>query len=767
MDPNRSNPTRPIGRFAGLVTLLGLACLWLASPARAVLFVSSTPIAGDSVTVTVAIEDAPEGNAVDVVVSIPDGAGDLLGLFGNATPDSLITAMSVVDPQGIVTQSQLAVDRVWKVGGGNVMSPVKRWDWGLRFGEAGIAGGGITRAAFRLTAPGLTAASLTGAFNQGWRFGVRIQSTGGPEGSAKIGVAATAPPQGVAPAVAIVSPADGALFASSEVAVRGSVSGTAPVSVAVNDVPAVVDGSEFAATLTLPDGPHTLEATADNAFGSASDAVSITIDTSPPLVTITAPAPGTLTAADSVTVVGTVVDASPIASLTVNGAPASLVGESFSVALALPFGDTGISVVATDAAGLSGSAAATITRGSPPAIAITQPVDGFETTEASALVVGSVSGTPPLTVAVNGIAATVAGESFQATVPLAEGENTLIASVTGPLGSATDTVTGTRIGGPPMPALAISITAPPDQAFVSSARIPVSGVVSDPSAEVSVNGTNAVVTGTQYLAAAVPLANGENILVATARRGDETATAQVMVTFDEPPQIVITSPRDGSTLRVAETDVEGLVDDVAAHVDVNGIPASVGAGGRFVARAVPLSPGTNPLVARAIDVFGAIGTDRAEVTRADDSAGRLRLVFVVPERLRRGADPGDPNAFAPLVAEDGEEFAAALSAIGFPAALYTPPVETPAIGFNTFFAYLFVFTEAGRIGEPVEIPGLRDQFPVFSDSAPLRPISELAAEISGLVDAPGAAAEILPTDFAPNGFALFMLPIGGGGGPPI
>jgi hypothetical protein len=504
--------------MARLIALAGLACLGLASPAWAITFVSSTPIAGDSVPVTVAVENAPEGGAVDVVVSIPEGAGDLLGLFGNAEPESLVSALSLIDPSGAVTQSQFASDRVWKVGGGNVMSPVKRWDWGLRFGEAGSADGGITRAAFRLAAPGLTAASITGAFNQGWRFGVRIQSTSGPAGSAKIGIAEAAPPQGVTPGIAIVSPTDGALLASSNIEIRGSITGTAPVSVSVNGVAASVDETRFAATLTLPDGPHTLTAVASNAFGNASDAVAVTIDTSPPLVTISDPAPGTLTAADSVTVVGTVVDASPIASLTVNGTPTPLIGDGFSAELALPLGDTAISVVATDAAGHTGSATTTITRGSPPAITITQPVDGFETTEASVLVAGSLSGTPPLVVVVNGITATVAGESFQTIVPLAEGENTLTASATGPLGSAADSVIGTRIGGPPMAALAISITAPPDRAFVSSSRVPVSGVVSDPSAEVSVNGTNAVVTGTQYLAAAVPLAEGENTLMATRRR---------------------------------------------------------------------------------------------------------------------------------------------------------------------------------------------------------------------------------------------------------
>ncbi|MCZ7619146.1 MAG: hypothetical protein M5U32_12865 [Myxococcota bacterium] len=617
--------------------------------------------------------------------------------------------------------------------------------------------------AFRLTAPGLTAANLTEAFNQSWRFGVRIQSTAGPEGSAKIGVAASQPPQGAPPTIEIASPADGALLATSEIAVTGSVTGTLPVAVAVNGAPATSDGDGFAAVLSLSDGLHTLTATATNGFGSASDAVSVTIDTTPPLVTITAPEPGTLTAAAAVTVTGTVTDASPIASISVNGVPATLSGSSFTAEPSLAIGEQVLTAEATDAAGNTGSDATSVIRGVPPEIAITTPLDGFETSEASIAVAGAVTGTPPVAVAVNGIAATVAGESFAVTVPLAEGANTLTATVTGPLGTATDTVSGTRVGGSPMAALAISIAAPPDQAFVSSPVIPVSGVVSDPEAAVSVNGTSAVVAGTQYLASAVRLDEGVNTLVATAVRDGETATAQVTVTYNEPPRIVISSPRNGSTLRTPDTDVEGLVDDVAAHVDVNGISASVGSGGRFIARAVPLAPGENPLLARAVDGYGAMGMDRSHVIRADDGAGRLRIVLVVPERLRRGADPYDPDAVAPVIAENGEEFVAALSAIGFAAPLFAPSVEVPAVGFSNFFAYLFVFTEAGRIGEPVEIPGLTDLLPAFSDTELLRPISEFAEEISGLAGAPGVAAEILPADFEANGFALFSLELGGAG----
>ena len=756
MRRNRSTLRRSPARIAGLA----LAWVALATSAKAVTFVTSTPISGDSVPVTLTIADAPEGDAVDVTVSIPDGAGDLLGLFGNAVPESLVPAMAVVDATGVVTQSQFAANQVWKVGGGNVMSPVKQWDWGLRFGSAGSAGGLVSQVALRLTAPGLTAASLTEAFNQGWRFGVRIQSTAGPEGSSKIGVAASQPPQGAPPTIAIASPADGSLLATSEVTVTGSVSGTSPVTVAVNGAPATIDGAGFAAALSLPDGPHTLTATATNGFGSASDAVAVTIDTTPPLVTITAPEPGTLTAAAAVTVTGTVVDASPITGVTVNGAPAALSGSSFTAELSLAIGEQAITAEATDAAGNTGSDATSVTRGVPPAIAITTPLGGFETSEASIAVAGAVTGTPPLTVAVNGIAATVAGESFSATVPLAEGSNMLTASVTAPLGTATDTVSGTRVGGNPMPALAISIAAPPDQAFVSSPVIPVAGVVSDPEAEVSVNGTSAVVTGTQYLAPAVRLDEGVNTLVATAVRDGETATAQVTVTYNEPPRIVISSPRNGSTLRTPETDVEGLVDDVAAHVDVNGVSASVGPGGRFLARAVPLALGENPLLARAVDGFGAIGTDRSRVIRAEDGAGRLRMVLVVPDRRARKTALSDPTVFAPVIAETGEEFAAALAALGFPSALFSPPIEVPAVGFNTLSADLYVFAEAGLVGEPVHIPGFSSQFLAFSESEPLRSLDELAEDLSDINLAPSRMQELLPSDFVANGFARFRFFMG-------
>jgi hypothetical protein len=91
-----------------LPLLLGLL---FAAPAFAVTYQFSTPIAGDSVLVTLQLEAVAGGTEIDV--SIPAGAGDLLGVFGNVTPESLLAGIDVSDPEDIVTQ--------WQIGPKNML----------------------------------------------------------------------------------------------------------------------------------------------------------------------------------------------------------------------------------------------------------------------------------------------------------------------------------------------------------------------------------------------------------------------------------------------------------------------------------------------------------------------------------------------------------------------------------------------------------------------------------------------------------------------
>ena len=93
--------------------LLLVAVAWLAaSPAAAITYQFSTPISGDVVPVTVSLEDVPGG--VDLTVSLAPGSGDLQGLFGSVTPESLVPQLSVANPTGVVTQWQFQANAVWR-----------------------------------------------------------------------------------------------------------------------------------------------------------------------------------------------------------------------------------------------------------------------------------------------------------------------------------------------------------------------------------------------------------------------------------------------------------------------------------------------------------------------------------------------------------------------------------------------------------------------------------------------------------------------------
>lgn len=324
--------------------------------------------------------------------------------------------------------------------------------------------------------------------------------------------------------------------------VTGSVSGSDPIGVDVGGVATTVTAGSFTASLDLPDGSHTVTATATSPFGTATDVVTFEIDTSPPVVTITSPANGATLAEQPISLTGTVADASPIVGLRIDGDPI-FVASPFSTTAALVEGPNTITVDATDAAGNVGSAQVSVT--------------------------------------------------YQ-----------------------------------PSLALSIAIETPPEGALLSRDTVEVAGTVSDPTAAVAVNGVLATVTGQRWVAAAVSLEEGSNNLTATATRGTMAASDAVSVLCNAPPRVVITGPASGDLFRTEQTDVEGVVDDLTAFVDVNGNHASVGAGGRFLAPSVPLALGDNTLVARAIDALGAKGTDEVAVVRNDGAETRAHLAVL-------------------------------------------------------------------------------------------------------------------------------------------
>ena len=178
------------------------------------------------------------------------------------------------------------------------------------------------------------------------------------------------------PRIAITEPANLSFVNISPITLRGTVSDST-AAITVNGVNASVSGGTFAVTVPLVEGNNTLSAVARNAFGNAGSAnVEVTLDTTPPHVTVNSPpadfqtTDATISVAGMVNdiVVGTVNDQQ--AQVTVNGVAAQVANRTYILpAVPLSPGANTIQIVARDRVGNTATARVTVTR-----IAAAQPL---------------------------------------------------------------------------------------------------------------------------------------------------------------------------------------------------------------------------------------------------------------------------------------------------------------------------------------------------------------------------------------------------------
>lgn len=138
-------------------------------------------------------------------------------------------------------------------------------------------------------------------------------------------------------AISMVEPAPGALFNRFAVRVRGTANNP-PSSVVINGAIAALEGNEFSATVTLREGNNPVTAVATDGQGAVATAsVQVTVDTTPPRVTIDSPRDGAVLSEPRVTVAGLVNDivvgtvGPEQAQVQVNGRPAQVANRTFVV----------------------------------------------------------------------------------------------------------------------------------------------------------------------------------------------------------------------------------------------------------------------------------------------------------------------------------------------------------------------------------------------------------------------------------------------------
>lgn len=186
-----------------------------------------------------------------------------------------------------------------------------------------------------------------------------------------------------APQLTITAPPNLSITNLSPVTVTGTISDPNAV-ITINGVQAPQSGGSFAIPVPLAEGLNVLTAVATNASGASTATAQVTLDTTPPHITIDTPVDGAVTTDSSVNVTGLANDVvvgtvnAQDVQVTVNGVAAQVANRTYA-ALNIPLvlGPNTIQAVAHDRAGNGTSISATITRvlpTQPPAPAIGQAV---------------------------------------------------------------------------------------------------------------------------------------------------------------------------------------------------------------------------------------------------------------------------------------------------------------------------------------------------------------------------------------------------------
>ncbi len=188
---------------------------------------------------------------------------------------------------------------------------------------------------------------------------------------------------------------------------------------------------------------------------------------------------------------------------------------------------------------LSAPITLTVTGTVPTDITLSQPTNlAFVNT--TAIIVSGTSGDPSATVTVNGIQANKSGNTFQASVPLQEGNNTLTAVAKNTNGSnSTASIQVTLDTTPPR----LMVEFPPSGYVTSEASVSFSGMINDivvgtvnsQQAQVSVKGVAAQVANRTFSAPNVPLQLGLNDIAVIGRDQTGNSVAQTIHVTREAP----------------------------------------------------------------------------------------------------------------------------------------------------------------------------------------------------------------------------------------
>ncbi|MFZ1081171.1 MAG: Ig-like domain-containing protein, partial [Candidatus Kryptoniota bacterium] len=421
----------------------------------------------------------------------------------------------------------------------------------------------------------------------------------------------------VAPVITISNPSNGLITNQASVTISGSVQDSTAVTLTINGSPVTVGtGGSFSQQVSLAEGTNVYTISATDAAGNTgSKQITVIKDTILPALSITSPVDSTITNNATIIVSGTVKDSTAV-TVAVNGNSITVTDGSFQTSVTVYEGHNVITIVATDAAGNS----TTIVRHvnlytTPPTLTVTSPSDSLITNQSQVQVTGTVVDSTTTVLRINGNIVPIVGGSFNTSLVLSEGMNTITIIATDAAGnSATITKHVTLYAASPV----LSVSTPTDSSVTNQSQVNVAGTVSDSTAVVlKVNGAVVPVMSGVF-SISETLSEGFNTITVTATdaAGNSTTITRIIRLYTTTPVITVQSPQNGSTTNDSSIALSGTVaDSTNVTLTVNGSAVSVNANGSF-SIAFPLSVGTNQIVISVTDAAGNTGSTSLSVTRS-------------------------------------------------------------------------------------------------------------------------------------------------------
>ncbi len=443
--------------------------------------------------------------------------------------------------------------------------------------------------------------------------------------------------------VEIDQPTDGTTTADSTPALVGRATPGAVVTLVIDEgtanaitfsTMANASGDWFVFAPSLADGAHTITARVDDGQGVMDEAsVSITVDTTAPMLTVDAPIDGLYTSDTTPEIAGTS-EPGQVVTIAIDGA---VVGNttadangnwSFTPAVPLADGQHVIEASTADDVGNEIRVTLQITVDTEqPFVTISKPADGAVTGSTQPSISGQTEPGISVEVSIDGVVVgTTNADSngswtFVPSSPLAEGQHTVTVSATDDAGNTSAPVSSTFTVDTTIPF--VSITTPANNSSTNSATPTVTGVA-DPGAMVSIS-VDGVDVGMATADAngdwsfTLPSALGEGSHTITASVNDGANTGSDSTTFEvdlTTPALIVSAPTNGQSVP-GTTTVVGSSDPGATIVvtlpDGTNFTGVADSNGAFSIPIGPLDEGATTIVVTATDAAGNTTSEMVDV----------------------------------------------------------------------------------------------------------------------------------------------------------